>query len=185
MNAGKSTHLLQTSHNYVERGTRTLLYTSQHHTGADDHRIVWRLGVSAPARVYTESTDLFRNISRSHTRTPIGCVLVDEAQFLSKAQVWQLARVADQLRIKVHCYGLRTDFRGQLFEGSAALLAIADRLQEIRSVCHCGRKAMMSIRRNRRGAVLRTGSQVHVNRDAYDSLCRLHWQAEFNGSPKR
>lgn len=184
MNAGKSTVLLQASYNYEERGMRTLVYTSDLYTDADDGKVVSRLGVSANARLYGARADLFRDVSREHGKTPVSCVFVDEAQFLAPEQVWQLARVADRLDIPVLCYGLRTDFRGELFAGSAALLAIADSLREIRTICHCGRKATMVVRRDEKGRAVRAGAQIGVERAQYDSLCRLHWEEEM-GRVKR
>lgn len=179
MNAGKSTVLLQASYNYEERGMRTLIYTSDLYATADDGKVVSRLGVAANARLFGAEADLFRDVSREHGRTSVSCVFVDEAQFLTPDQVWQLARVADRLGIPVLCYGLRTDFMGELFAGSAALLAIADSLREIRTICHCGRKATMVVRRDDKGRAIRTGDQIGVERAQYDSLCRLHWEEEM------
>ncbi len=184
MNAGKSTVLLQASYNYEERGMRTLIYTSDLYTTADDGKVVSRLGVSANARLYGEGEDLFRDVSREHRKAAVSCVFVDEAQFLTPDQVWQLARVADRLGIPVLCYGLRTDFMGELFAGSAALLAIADSLREIRTICHCGRKATMVVRRDEAGRAVRAGDQIGVERAQYDSLCRTHWEEEM-GRVKR
>jgi len=179
MNAGKSTVLLQASYNYEERGMRTLIYTSDLYTTADDGKVVSRLGVSANARLYGQEADLFRDVSREHGKAAVSCVFVDEAQFLTPDQVWQLARVADRLGIPVLCYGLRTDFMGELFAGSAVLLAIADSLREIRTICHCGRRAGMVVRRDEKGRAIRTGDQIGVERAQYDSLCRLHWEEEM------
>lgn len=146
MNAGKSTVLLQASWNYQERGMHTLLFTSSLYAKADDGRITSRIGINASAKLYGEADDLYAWIAREHKKKTVNSVFVDEAQFLTKAQVWQLARIADRLSIPVLCYGLRTDFRGELFTGSAELLAIADSLREIRTICHCGRKATMVVR---------------------------------------
>jgi thymidine kinase len=179
MNAGKSTVLLQASHNYEERGMRTLIYTSDLYTQADDGKVVSRLGLSASARLYKTDADLFRDVSREHGKSAVSCVFVDEAQFLMPDQVWQLARVADRLGIPVLCYGLRTDFRGELFAGSATLLAIADSLREIRTICRCGRKATMVVRRDEKGRAVRAGDQIGVERTQYDSLCRQHWEEEM------
>ncbi len=175
MNAGKSTILLQAAFNYREQGMQALIFTSAHHADLDDGRIVSRIGISADAHIFHPDDDLFAIIAEIHGKTPQDCVLVDEAQFLSRDQVWQLARVADDLKIPVLAYGLRTDFRGQLFEGSAQLLAIADSLREIRTICHCGAKATMVIRLDESGKAAREGETVGVDRDTYASLCRRHW----------
>ena len=179
MNAGKSTVLLQASYNYEERGMRTLVYTSDLYATADDGKVVSRLGVSSRARLYGEGEDLFADIEREHANSAVSCVFVDEAQFLTPDQVWQLARVADRLGIPVLCYGLRTDFMGELFAGSAALLAIADSLREIRTICHCGRKATRVVRRDETGRAVRAGDQIGGERAQYDSLCRTHWEDEM------
>lgn len=183
MNAGKSTILLQAAYNYREQGMQALLFTSVHHAEADDGRIVSRLGLSADAHIFHPEDDLFAQIADIHAATPQDCILVDEAQFLSAAQVWQLARVADRLGIPVLCYGLRTDFRGELFEGSAQLLAIADSLREIRTICHCGAKATMVIRHDAEGNAIREGDQVSVERATYTSLCRRHWEEQMGRWP--
>ncbi len=151
MNAGKSTLLLQSAYNYRERGMRVLLYTSALYADMDKSSIVSRIGVSTPAELYSPRDDLYAGISRALERGPLHCIFVDEAQFLTSDQVWQLARVADRLGIPVLCYGLRTDFQGKLFPGSAELLAIADALREIRTICHCGAKATMVVRMDEHG----------------------------------
>lgn len=176
MNAGKSTLLLQASYNYRERGMHTLVFTSALHADVDGGRITSRIGVQADAALFGASDDLFLWVQREHTAQPVSCVFVDEAQFLTRAQVWQLARVADRLDVPVLCYGLRTDFRGELFPGSAELLAIADSLREVRTVCHCGRKATMVLRHDRDGAVATVGDQIAVEKSMYVSLCRRHWE---------
>ncbi|MDS9468521.1 thymidine kinase [Paracoccus sp. MBLB3053] len=178
MNAGKSTLLLQASYNYRERGMKTLLLTA-----AFDHRggagvIASRIGISEPATGFSPATDLFALI-RDQGRD-CACIFVDEAQFLTEEQVWQLARVTDDLGQPVMCYGLRVDFRGQLFPGSAALLAWADDLREVRTICHCGRKATMVVRQDDQGRVLREGAQVQIGgNETYVSLCRRHWRMEM------
>jgi thymidine kinase len=177
MNAGKSTILLQASHNYRERGMETLLLTAgldgRHGAG----RIGSRIGLSADASVFAADTDMVTLISTQHTQKPLHCVLVDEAQFLTDDQVWQLAEVVDQLNVPVMCYGLRTDFQGNLFPGSARLLAIADTLREIRTICHCGNKATMVIRQDAAGRVITDGIQVEIGgNEKYVSLCRRHWR---------
>ena len=184
MNAGKSTVLLQASWNYRERGMQTILYTAQLDDRAAVGQITSRIGLSAAASTFTAKTDLFAEISAVCQGTPHHCVLVDEAQFLTEAQVWQLARVADELDIPVLCYGLRTDFQGQLFAGSAALLALADNLREIRTICHCGRKAMMVVRTDADGQVIKDGAQIEIGgNDKYVSLCRHHWREMMGGPP--
>jgi thymidine kinase len=175
MNAGKSTALLQASHNYGERGMRTLVYTAR----LDDRaggRVASRIGISAEARHFAPGQDLFDEIRGELVSGPLACVLVDEAQFLSVAHVQQLARVVDELGVPVLCYGLRTDFLGRLFEGSAQLLAWADNLVELKTVCHCGRKATMVVRVRPDGLVERSGAQVEIGgNDRYVPLCRRHF----------
>jgi thymidine kinase len=180
MNAGKSTLLLQAAYNYQERGMTVLLFTSSLYAEGGQGRIASRIGVSAPARTYDPHTDLFAIIQRRSRRERLDCVMVDEAQFLTSAQVWQLARVADRLDIPVMCFGLRTDFQGRLFEGSAELLAIADSLREIRTICHCGSKATMVVRRDKAGRALVSGEQVGIEKTMYVSLCRKHWEEEMS-----
>jgi thymidine kinase len=176
MNAGKSTLLLQASYNYRERGMRTLLFTSALYAEADNSRIVSRLGVSEAADLFSGTDDLFAKISAEHRRQPVHCVFIDEAQFLTYDQVWQLARIADRLGIPVMCFGLRTDFQGKLFPGSAELLAVADVLREIRTICFCGAKATMVVRQGADGRALTKGEQVSIERTVYVSLCRKHWE---------
>ncbi|ATU90854.1 thymidine kinase [Phyllobacterium zundukense] len=178
MNAGKSTLLLQASYNYQERGMRTMLFTAAHYAENGIGRITSRLGVSAEAELYRESDMLFERIAAAHTQSPLSCVFVDEAQFLTKDQVWQLARVADRLNVPVICFGLRTDFQGKLFPGSSELLAIADTLREIRTICHCGAKATMVVRHDPQGKALIEGDQVAIEKSVYVSLCRKHWEEE-------
>lgn len=177
MNAGKSTLLLQAAHNYRQRGLETLLLTARIDARAGRGRIASRIGLSAEAETFGPATDLGALIALRHARGPLACVLVDEAQFLSEAQAWQLARAVDDLGVPVMAYGLRTDFRGRLFPGSAALLALADELREVRTVCHCGRKATMVARRGADGLFTAEGAQVQIGGDeAYVSLCRRHWR---------
>ncbi|MEM7302367.1 MAG: thymidine kinase [Pseudomonadota bacterium] len=177
MNAGKSTVLLQASYNYRERGMETLLFTSAVDDRSGVGTISSRIGLSAEAETFYDDDDLYDRISAFSRKRKIDCVLVDEAQFLSETQVWQLAHVADQFKIPVMCYGLRTDFQGKLFPGSAALLAIADHLREIRTICWCGRKATMVVRLDGSGQVIEDGEQVVIGgEESYVSLCRHHWQ---------
>lgn len=183
MNAGKSTILLQASHNYRERGMQTLLYTSSLYAEMDKRSITSRIGVTAPAELYDRDDDLFAQISTRVEQGPLHCIFVDEAQFLTKAQVWQLAHVADRLKLPVMCYGLRTDFQANLFEGSRELLAIADVLREVRTICECGSKAIMVVRMDERGNVLTQGDQVAIGKDVYVSLCRKHWEEKTGHWP--
>jgi thymidine kinase len=177
MNAGKSTVLLQASHNYRERGMNTLLLTAALDNRSGVGKIGSRIGLEAGAETFADGDDLFARVETAHQETPINCVLVDEAQFLSTEQVWQLCRVSDRLGIPVMCYGLRTDFQGKLFPGSAQLLALADSLREIRTICWCGRKATMVVRLDENGRVLEEGDQVSIGgEESYVSLCRRHWE---------
>ena len=176
MNAGKSTILLQASYNYRERGMRTLLFTSALYAEDGAGRIVSRLGVESAAELFTDPDDLFKIIRAQNASSGVHCVLIDEAQFLTREQVWQVARVSDRLNIPVMCFGLRTDFQGKLFPGSAELLAIADVLREIRTICHCGAKATMVVRQDSHGRVLLEGDQVSIEKSVYVSLCRRHWE---------
>lgn len=180
MNAGKSTILLQSSYNYHERGMRTLLMKPAIDTRAEAaDEITSRIGLTARADLIAPNDNLETHIRAAHEKEPIDCVLVDEAQFLSKAQVWQLAKVADEMRLPIMCYGLRTDFRGDLFPGSAALLAIADNIKEIKTLCWCGRKATMTLRVSRTGKAVTRGAQVEIGgNDRYVTLCRKHWTAK-------
>ena len=175
MNAGKSTILLQASHNYRERGMNTLLLTSKHYSGKTAH-ISSRIGLSANAELFADGHNLFDFIKSKHEGEHIHCVFIDEAQFLEAEQVWQLARVADRLDIPVMCYGLRTDFQGKLFPGSAELLAIADHLREIRTICETGRKATMTVRLGPDGKALTSGDQVSIEKSSYLSVCRSRWE---------
>lgn len=180
MNAGKSAILLQAAYNYRERGMEVMLWTSGHYSAdrlAEVGEIESRIGLKAPAHLYRGETDLYAAIQAQNSATPISAVFLDEAQFLTKAQVWQLARIGDALGLPVLCYGLRTDFQGELFPGSAALLAIADDLREARTICHCGRKATMTARMDEAGHILTQGDQVSVAKAVYVSLCRRHWEA--------
>ncbi|HEX9706663.1 MAG TPA: thymidine kinase [Steroidobacteraceae bacterium] len=184
MNAGKSTSLLQSSHNYRERGMRTLVYTAKfdQRGGGKVHS---RIGLSSEARHFAPGTDLLQEIDMEHGGQAVSCVLLDEAQFLTREQVEQLAMVVDRLSIPVLCYGLRTDFRGELFPGSARLLALADELSELKTICHCGRKATMVVRVGADGAVERDGEQVEIGgNERYLSLCRRHY-FEATGGPSQ
>lgn len=176
MNAGKSTLLLQSSYNYEERGMRTVVLIAAFDDRAGEGRVSSRIGLSSDAIAFNVADDLYALVKDAISQTDAACVFVDEAQFLSEAQVWQLARVADRLGIPVMAYGLRTDFRGQLFPGSATLLAIADELREVRTICHCGRKATMVVRLDGQGRVMHEGAQVEIGgNEKYVSYCRRHW----------
>ena len=178
MNAGKSTLLLQASHNYREGGMDTYLMTARLDDRAGQGRIASRIGIGQEADTFTPQDDMFEKVRARLEIGPVACVFVDEAQFLSKEQVWQLARAVDDLGVPVMCYGLRVDFQGNLFPGSAALLAWADEMREVRTICHCGRKATMVVRKGPDGRVLRDGEQVVIGgNDTYQSLCRRHWRA--------
>ena len=178
MNAGKSTVLLQSSYNYRERGMQTLLFTPAIDTRAGPGRVKSRIGLEAEATAFDGTDDLLERVRVVHARAVVSCVLVDEAQFLSAAQVRQLSDGAAELDIPVLCYGLRTDFQGRLFEGSQWLLAWADDLSEIKTICHCGRKATMVLRLDGAGNPVREGAQVEIGgNDRYVSVCRQHFKA--------
>ena len=177
MNAGKSAILLQAAHNSRERGMDVLLLTARLDDRAGAGRIASRIGIEADAEVFAPGDDLLARIAARLGAGPCACVFVDEAPFLSRDQVWQLARAADDLDVPVMCYGLRVDFRGEMFPGSAALLAWADDLREVRTICHCGRKATMVVRLGPDGQPERDGAQVVIGgNDTYVSLCRRHWR---------
>ena len=176
MNAGKSTTLLQADFNYRERGMRTLLFTAGIHDRGGKGVIDSRLGIQVAAIPFDADTDLRIIAEEEHFKAPIACLLVDESQFLSAAQVRQLAHLADEVGIPVLCYGLRTDFQGKLFPGSAELLALADALIEIKSVCECGRKATMNLRVDASGNAMREGEQREIGgNERYVALCRRHF----------
>ena len=175
MNAGKSTTLLQADFNYRERGMRTMLWTAELDTRSEG-MVRSRIGLEARAHHYRPDTDMWEAIHSAHLAEPLDCVLVDEAQFLTREQVWQLARLADKAGIPVLCYGIRTDFQGELFPGSAALLGIADALVELKAVCHCGRKATMNLRVDGDGKPVAEGAQTEIGgNDRYLALCRKHF----------
>jgi len=178
MNAGKSTVLLQAAHNYVERGMVPYLLTAQFDNRAGEGRIGSRIGIGKDADTFATGEDIFAKITARLAAGPCACVFIDEAQFLSPEQVWQLARAVDDLNVPVMCFGLRVDFRGELFPGSATLLALADEMREIRTICHCGKKATMVVRQGPDGKALRDGAQVQIGgNETYVSLCRRHWRA--------
>ncbi len=177
MNAGKSTVLLQASHNYRESGMQTYLLTANFDDRAGAGKIASRIGISSTADTFGTDTDLFARVEIRLAQSSVACVFIDEAQFLSEDQVWQLARTVDDLKVPVMCYGLRVDFQGKLFPGSAALLALADEMREVRTICHCGKKATMVVRKDDAGTAQREGDQVQIGgNDTYISLCRRHWR---------
>lgn len=183
MNAGKSTVLLQAAHNYHERGMQAYLLTARFDNRAGDGKIASRIGISSKADTFDADSDLFEKIQVRLRSAPFACVFIDEAQFLSRDQVWQLARAVDDLKVPVMCYGLRVDFRGELFPGSAALLALADEMREVRTICHCGKKATMVVRQDESGKALHDGAQVLIGgNEAYVSLCRKHWREAMGDS---
>lgn len=177
MNAGKSTILLQASYNYRERGMDTYLMTARLDNRAGNARIASRIGIDDDADTFEADEDLFAKIKARLAAGAVACVFIDEAQFLQKSQVWQLARAVDDLGVPIMCYGLRVDFQGELFPGSAALLALADEMREARTICHCGKKATMVVRQDDAGKVLMDGDQVQIGgNETYVSLCRKHWR---------
>jgi thymidine kinase len=176
MNAGKSTTLLQADYNYRERGMQTMLWTAAHDDRSGVGTIGSRIALSAPAATFAPEINLFDAIVRELIKRKLDCVLVDEAQFLTREHVLQLCRITDELAIPLLCYGLRTDFRGELFEGSAALLALADSLIELKAVCECGRKATMNLRIDAAGNAVAAGAQTEIGgNDRYIALCRRHF----------
>jgi thymidine kinase len=183
MNAGKSTTLLQASFNYRERGMHTMLFTAAIDDRYRPGVITSRIGLEADARMFAPDTDMLGAIAAQHGETPLACVLVDEAQFLTKRQVFDLARVADEIGVPVLAYGLRTDFQAELFEGSAHLLALADVLVELKAVCACGRKATMNLRIDAEGNPVREGAQTEIGgNDRYVALCRRHFMEQWRGT---
>lgn len=181
MNAGKSSHLLQADFNYRERGMATMLWTAALDSRSEG-MVRSRIGLESDAHRFTPETDLWAEVTARHTEAPLDCVLVDEAQFLSGEQVWQLARLADEAGIPVLCYGLRTDFQGALFPGSAVLLGIADALVELKAVCWCGRKATMNLRVDAEGRAVKQGEQTEIGgNDRYVALCRKHFSEALRG----
>ena len=183
MNAGKSTALLQANHNYLERGMKTKMFTFSGDNRYEENKIVSRIGISADANSFSEATDLFQNLVEDKELKKIQCVLIDEAQFLKKKQVAQLGRIVDELDIAVLAFGIRTDFQGELFEGSKYLLAWADNLKEIKTVCWCGRKATMVVRLDSKGNILSEGQQLEIGgNEKYVPLCRAHFNKKNLGN---
>ncbi len=177
MNAGKSTILLQSSYNYRERGMNTLVFAPEIDDRFGVGRVSSRIGLASEAIAFSDSENLFRRVQKENDKLRVDCVLVDEAQFLSKAQVRQLTDVCDELDIPVLAYGLRTDFQGNLFEGSQHLMAWADNLTEIKTICHCGRKATMVLRIDSHGRPVRDGEQIQIGgNERYVTVCRKHFK---------
>lgn len=183
MNAGKSTVLLQASHNYGERGMKTMLFTAELDNRSKVGNISSRIGLSEKASTFNNDDNIFSSVEKRLKKDKISCVFVDEAQFLTEKQVWELSDVVEILNIPVMCFGLRTDFQGKLFEGSSSLLAIADELKEIKTICHCGKKANMVVRVDSNGKVLKEGAQIEIGgNEKYISLCRKHWKNEMENN---
>ena len=181
MNAGKSTTLLQADFNYRERGMETMLWTARLDERSGAGTIGSRIAINAPANTFDADVDLFAEVAEELKKRPLHCVLVDEAQFLARDHVLELCRVADEVSIPVLCYGLRTDFQGNLFPGSAALLALADALIELKAVCECGRKATMNLRVDAEGHAVAAGAQTEIGgNDRYVALCRRHFFERLN-----
>ncbi len=185
MNAGKSTMLLQANHNYKERGMNTVIYTSSIDNRYGKKEIVSRIGLKAESNIFSDSTDIYKETINFNKEKKVDCVLIDEAQFLNKDQVTQLGQIVDELDIPVLTFGIRTDFKGNLFEGSEYLLAWADNLKEIKTVCHCGRKATMVLRLDKSGNVIEEGDQIEVGgNEKYVSICRKHFYEKNIGKSK-
>ena len=177
MNAGKSTMLLQSNHNYLERGMKPQIYTSDLDNRYGSGEIVSRIGLKAKSNIFNTKTDIYQDIIKLKNNTSVDCVLIDEAQFLTEKQVGQLGKIVDELNIPVLAFGIRTDFQGKLFEGSKYLLAWADNLKEIKTVCHCGRKATMVLRVDDEGNIVADGSQIEIGgEERYVSVCRKHFK---------
>ena len=176
MNAGKSTMLLQANHNYIERGMKPRIYTSDLDNRFGEGEIVSRIGLKAKSNIFSSKTDIYKDVLNSCKNSIVDCVLIDEAQFLTQNQVIQLGKIVDELDTPVLAFGIRTDFQGNLFEGSKYLLAWADNLKEIKTVCHCGRKATMVLRLNAKGEVVYDGTQIEIGgEEKYVSVCRKHF----------
>ncbi|MDH4054013.1 MAG: thymidine kinase [Gammaproteobacteria bacterium] len=182
MNAGKSTALLQSSYNYRERGMNTLVMAPLLDDRYGAGKVTSRIGIETNATVFNSDENLFDIVDAQHREEPLHCILVDEAQFLTRDQVFQLSEVTDRLNIPVLAYGLRTDFQGEPFEGSKYLLAWSDTLSELKAICHCGSKATMVLRLDGDGNAVTEGSQVEIGgNDRYISMCRKHFKSKFFG----
>ncbi|WP_166042447.1 thymidine kinase [Sphingosinicella sp. YJ22] len=186
MNAGKSTTLLQADFNYRERGMQTMLYTAAFDDRAGCGTIGSRIGLETEAHTYEAGTNLRAEVEAEIKKRPVDCILVDEAQFLTRDQVLELASICDELKIPVLAYGLRTDFQGNLFEGSGALLALADSLVELKAICECGRKATMNLRVDAEGRAVKAGDQTEIGgNDRYIALCRRHFMERLREAEER
>ena len=182
MNAGKSTALLQSSYNYRERGMNTLVLAPEFDDRYGAGKVTSRIGIETDATTFRPDDDIFTLVERLTAEKPLHCVLIDEAQFLTKEQVFQLGEVTDKLKIPVLAYGLRTDFQGEPFEGSKYLLAWSDNLNELKAICECGSKATMVVRLDQGGAAITQGSQVEIGgNDRYVSMCRKHFKEKYFG----
>ncbi|HFB65732.1 MAG TPA: thymidine kinase [Aeromonadales bacterium] len=182
MNAGKSTALLQSSYNYQERGMNTLVLAPKLDDRYEVGKVTSRIGLQAGAVIFDGNDNLFEMVEKNDKQKQLSCVLIDEAQFLTRDQVYQLGEVTDRLNIPVLAYGLRTDFQGEPFEGSKYLLAWSDNLKELKAICHCGHKATMVLRLDENGEVINEGSQVEIGgNDRYISMCRKHFKDSFYG----
>ena len=177
MNAGKSTALLQSNYNYHERGMKTLLFLPKIDAEKNNGKIHSRIGLEADAVSVDSNFNFFNYVSHKQLAKSISCILIDEVQFLSKEQIRQICKVSDELNIPAMCYGIRTDFQGNLFEGSSELLALADNFIELKTVCHCGRKAIMVVRLDENGKIVKDGDQIKIGgNDSYKVLCRKHFR---------
>ncbi|MDC0180764.1 thymidine kinase [Pseudomonadota bacterium] len=177
MNAGKSTALLQSNYNYHERGMETLLFLPKIDADSNDGKIHSRIGLTADAHPVDLDFNFFNFVSQEQLKKTISCILIDEVQFLTKKQVRQVCKISDELNIPAMCYGIRTDFQGKLFEGSSELLALADNLIELKTVCDCGRKAIMVVRLDEKGKVVKDGDQIKIGgNDSYKVFCRKHFR---------
>jgi thymidine kinase len=182
MNAGKSTALLQSSYNYRERGMNTLVLAPELDDRYGAGKVTSRIGIEADARSFSKEDNLYEAVQAHLDSAPLHCVLIDEAQFLTKDQVFQLGEITDQLNVPVLAYGLRTDFQGEPFEGSKYLLAWSDNLKELKAICHCGTKATMVVRFDEQGNAVTQGSQIEIGgNDRYVSMCRKHFKEKFFG----
>jgi thymidine kinase len=182
MNAGKSTALLQSSYNYRERGMNTLVLAPELDDRYGAGKVTSRIGIEADARTFTKADNLYAIVEKYVETEPLHCLLIDEAQFLTKEQVFELGEITDKLNVPVLAYGLRTDFQGEPFEGSKYLLAWSDNLKELKAICHCGTKATMVVRFDESGQAVRQGSQIEIGgNDRYVSMCRKHFKEKFFG----
>jgi thymidine kinase len=180
MNAGKSTALLQSSYNYRERGMNTLVLAPQLDDRFGKGKVTSRIGIETDAKTFVPDDDLLALVEARNKRSQLHCVLIDEAQFLTKEQVFQLGEVTDKMNIPVLAYGLRTDFQGEPFEGSKYLLAWSDNLKEHKAICDCGSKATMVVRFDEGGNAITEGSQIEIGgNDRYVSMCRKHFKEKF------